>query len=101
MLKRMLDVLDRVNVPIKWISIEPLSFDIAPLLVGRNLQWSVIGAATNGNIAYQPKGDWVTNVLTILDAQRTRVFFKGNLEWDPWREEFPQEVPMLSQETLL
>ncbi len=89
MLERMLKVLVKVNVPVRWMSIEPLSFDIAPLLVDSGLQWAVIGAATNGRIAYQPEPEWVANVLEVLDAQGTKVFFKGNLDWSPWREEFP------------
>lgn len=90
MLSRMLDTLRSVQAPIKWMSIEPLSFDIAPLLVESGLQWAVIGAATNGKKAYQPKQEWVQNVLDVLDAQGTKVFFKGNLLWEPWREEFPE-----------
>ncbi|MBL7836709.1 MAG: DUF5131 family protein [Bacteroidetes bacterium] len=90
MLSRMLDMLRSVQAPIKWMSIEPLSFDIAPLLVESGLQWAVIGAATNGKKAYQPKQEWVQNVLDVLDAQGTKVFFKGNLLWEPWREEFPE-----------
>lgn len=94
MLKTMLDVLSVVDVPVRWMSIEPLSFDIAPLLENSNLQWAVIGAATNGRLTYQPRPEWVQNVLDVLDAQGTSVFFKGNLEWSPWREEFPEfQIP--------
>lgn len=99
MLNRMLDTLYYVNVPVRWMSIEPLSFDIAQYLVGSNLQWAVIGAATNGRIAYQPKREWVENVLEVLDVQGTKVFFKGNLIWDEWREEFPR--PVYSRKTFL
>lgn len=89
MLKRSLDVLKQVKVPVRWMSIEPLSFDIAPLLEESNLQWAVIGAASNGAKTYQPRREWVENVLNVLDAQGTKVFFKGNLEWNEWREEMP------------
>lgn len=90
MVKRQLDVLNQINVPVRWMSIEPLSFDIAPLLENSNLQWAVIGAATNGRIAYQPDPKWVQNVLDVLENQ-AGVFFKGNLDWDPnnWLEEPP------------
>lgn len=95
MVKRQVDVLRQVDVAIRWMSIEPLSFNIAQLLDSSNLQWAVIGAATNGSKAYQPKEEWVVNVLKVLDAQDTKVFFKGNLDWpeDAWREDFPETTP--------
>ncbi len=96
MVQRMLDVLHEIDVPVKWMSIEPLSFDIAPLLEGSNLQWAVIGAATNGMKTYQPRPEWIENVLCVLDAQSTKVFFKGNLLWSPWREEFPETVDLFN-----
>ncbi len=90
MLERMLSVLREIDVPVRWMSIEPLSFDIAQHLIGSHLQWAVIGAATNGRKTYQPRPEWVQHVLDVLDTQDTRVFFKGNLDWSDWREEFPQ-----------
>ncbi len=91
MVKRQLDVLKIVNVPVRWMSIEPLSFDIAPLLENSSLQWAVIGAASSGAKTYQPEPEWVENVLRVLDEQGTSVFFKGNLEWpdEEWREDMP------------
>lgn len=92
MVTRQLDVLNNVSAKIRWMSIEPLSFDIAPLLVNSPLEWVVIGAATNGVKTYQPHPDWITHVLDTMDAQQTPVFFKGNLEWATWREEFPRRL---------
>ncbi len=89
MVTRQLDVLQKIDVPVRWMSIEPLSFDIAPLLKDSPLEWAVIGAASNGNKTYQPEPKWVENVLEVLDAQNTSIFFKGNLIWQNWREEFP------------
>jgi protein gp37 len=89
MVERMLEVLGGIKVPVRWMSIEPLSFDIAPLLKNSCLEWAVIGAATNAPKIYQPRSEWVQNVLAVLDSQNTKVFFKGNLEWKPWREDFP------------
>lgn len=90
MVTRQIETLAQINVPVRWMSIEPLSFDIAPLLEGSNLQWAVIGAATNGKRTFQPEKQWVQNALDVLDAQSTAVFFKGNLVWNVWREEFPE-----------
>ncbi len=97
MLTRMLSILHQVKATVRWMSIEPLSFDMAPLLEGANLDWAVIGAATNGKRAYQPKREWVQNVLDVLDAEGVKVFFKGNLKWTPWREEFPSAQPIQAQ----
>jgi protein gp37 len=89
MVVRQLEVLDKVQVPIRWMSIEPLSFDIAPLLEDCPLQWAVIGAATNGVKTYQPRPEWVQDLLRVLDKQSVPVFFKGNLNWYPYRASFP------------
>jgi protein gp37 len=89
MVTRQLEIRDQVSVPVRWMSIEPLSFDIAALIENSPLEWAVIGAATNGKKTYQPEAEWVENVLHVLDAQDTAVFFKGNLKWSPWREAFP------------
>ena len=53
---------------------------------------TAIGAATNGAKAYQPDKAHVENVLGFAAHHRVPVFFKGNLEWSPWREEFPQSA---------
>lgn len=92
MVRNAVDVLRTIEVPVRWMSLEPLSFDIAPLLVNSELEWAVIGAATNGLKTYQPRPEWVRNVLTVLDEQSTKVFFKGNLDWpqEAWREDFPE-----------
>ncbi len=91
MVERQLEVLARVRVPVRWMSIEPLSFDIAPLLKDSPLEWAVIGAASNGAKTYQPEAAWVQDLLSVLDGQSTPVFFKGNLNWTPHREAFPVE----------
>jgi protein gp37 len=98
MLQIMLKILRSIDVPVHWMSIEPLSFDIAPYLRESKLQWAVIGAATNGPKTYQPREEWIVNVLRVLKKQKTRVFFKGNLIWQPWYEEFPdytKETPQV------
>jgi len=89
MVRRQAQILSHVNVPVKWMSVEPLSFDISPMLRSCGLQWVVIGAASNGAKTYQPTVYWVRNLLRILDTQHIPVFFKGNLKWEPRREEMP------------
>lgn len=97
MLGSTLKILARVKSSVKWMSIEPLSFDAAPLYraSGTRLDWAVIGAASNGKKTYQPEPVWVENLLTMFDEQKTPVFFKGNLKGNPaaakWREDFPAQ----------
>lgn len=93
MLTRSLAALDNTNATIKWMSIEPLSWDLSTLLMGEYLDWAVIGAASRGKTYYQPDPQVVQNVLDVLDMQHTPVFFKGNLRGNaaamPWREMYP------------
>lgn len=91
MLERVLTTLDQVPVPVRWISFEPLSWDVSGIVrdYPGAIQWAVTGAASNGRVLYQPERAHVQRLLDVLDEQGVPVFFKGNLEWDPWREEFP------------
>ncbi len=89
MLKRTLSVLKQIDVPIRWMSLEPVSWDVAPEMEDAELEWVVIGAATKGRKIYQPEPEWIQNLLDVMDAKGIPVFFKGNLDWSPWREDFP------------
>lgn len=94
MLEKSLDVLGELSENITWLSAEPLSWDIAEIieLSPNALDWAVIGAASNGPKKYQPDPTHVQNLLDVLDAQMVPVFFKGNLDWQPHREDFPGEM---------
>lgn len=94
--KRALAVLAEFPTHVTWMSIEPLSFDMAPLLQGAGLKWAVVGAASNGPRYYQPEPEHLRAVIDVLDANHTAVFYKGNLRpsldsgvLSAWREEFP------------
>ncbi len=94
MLDKTLKSLSQVEAPVRWMSFEPLSWDISQIVANNEpLQWAVIGAATNGPKVYQPDPDHVTNLLEVLDWQKVPVFFKGNIWGNPaidkWREYFP------------
>jgi protein gp37 len=72
--------LGRVEVPVTWMSIEPLSWDVSKIIEeSPPLNWAVIGAATHGSKVYQPKPDHVFSLLDVFDQQNVPVFFKGNL----------------------
>lgn len=91
MLMRQMDVLATVaETHITWMSIEPLSWPIANVLGDNHpLRWAVIGAGTNGRKKYQPEAQFVQDLIDLFDSTSTPVFFKGNLEWLPRREDFP------------
>ena len=93
-LHKSLQVLSEIKGRITWMSFEPRSWDVSPIVAQYPdaLRWAVIGAASNGPKKYQPERDHVQALLDALDAQGVAVFFKGNLEWSPWREEFPQSI---------
>ena len=58
------------------------------------IEWAVIGAATNGRKKYQPEPTWIANIIDLSNELRIPVFFKGNLEWDDWRDHFPESPPI-------
>ena len=94
MLAKSLRVLADIEVPVRWMSIEPLSWKVSKIISDHApLSWAVIGAATNGRKVYQPLSQHVADLLEVFDKQHVPVFFKGNL-WgnpaaEPWREYFP------------
>lgn len=85
----------RRGATVTWMSIEPLSWDMAEYLAESfiPLDWAVIGAASNGRKIYQPEPQWVTNCIEVLRAKGTAIFFKGNLRGNAaagvWLEEYP------------
>lgn len=83
---------------IVWMSLEPLSWDVSPLLQMAAVlpDFLVVGAASDGPRYIMPHPAWVNNVLRVADAGNVPVFFKGNLFplWQTgqigrWREDFP------------
>lgn len=96
MLHVTLEALSAVDVPVRWMSFEPLSWDCSRIVAQypKALQWAVIGAASNGRKLYAPDEGHVRALTEVLDDQGCRIFHKGNmraLEWarNNWRNEFP------------
>lgn len=101
---RALDVLNDIQLHTRavttWMSFEPLSYNVSADLLKWNIllemnvpiNWAVIGAASSGKTTYQPDPMWVKKLMAVLrdQLQEIPVFMKGNLEWSPRREEFPQ-----------
>ena len=86
-----------IEATVRFMSIEPLWFDVAPVFEEwlaeegeLPFEWAIIGAASNGSRVFQPEVAWTGRLLDTLDGQGVPVFFKGNLEWGAWRERFPR-----------
>ena len=96
-MKRALSTLETVKQTtgnIVWMSLEPLSWDMAYLFKDHPLDWVVIGAASNGPKYFQPDPAHVANLLPAFAS--TPVFYKGNIKaciegngLGRWREDFP------------
>ena len=86
----------KIEARVRFMSIEPLWFDVAPVFeewleTGEELpfEWAIIGAATNGSAVFQPETEWTDRLIQVMDREGVPIFFKGNLEWEDWRESFP------------
>ena len=96
-LKAYLRHLKKVKARVRFMSIEPLWFDVAPVFAEwleregeLPFEWAIIGAASNGRRVFQPEPAWTTRLVDVLNDQSVPVFFKGNMEWPNWRDSFPQ-----------
>jgi protein gp37 len=104
MLARSLDVLHevkRLTGCIVWMSAEPVSWDLTRVIQRHPLDWIVIGAASSGPKYFQPDHVHIRNLLEVMDATNTPVFYKGNIrklftgrdlgtaDLNRWREDFP------------
>jgi protein gp37 len=77
------------------MSFEPLSWDVSEIVAQHApLNWAIIGAASDGPRYFQPDPTAVSNLLQVLDGKNVPVFFKGNLAWEPRREDFPVGFPI-------
>jgi protein gp37 len=101
MMARALQVLSKLPSPVRWISLEPLTFDVSEFWLRQNsrypepwrakpmLEWIVIGAASSGRVNHQPDSGHVEWMLEVADRWDVPVFMKHNLDWEPRRTEFP------------
>jgi protein gp37 len=91
-----LEAVSRLPTRVRWISLEPLSFDATELLGDCNVNWCVIGAGSSGGRKYQPDADVLRRTIEVLERRKIAVFYKGNLRasqgkaFDVFREDYPQ-----------
>lgn len=95
MLHRTLKALGEVQATVKFMSFEPLSWDVSGFINQYScLDWAIIGAASNGNKYYPPHQDDFDKLIEVLAYAKVPVFLKGNMkslvtDASEWREEFP------------
>lgn len=87
------------DAEVKWVSLEPLAYDLSNVLklFKDDIDFAVIGAASNGPKTHQPDAEIFRDTLEALSG--VPVFFKGNLSRNlahnvagGWREEFPPQT---------
>jgi len=76
-----------INAPIRFISYEPLLTPVKH--IPEYVDWIIIGAMT-GPVKFQPKREWVQNLIDIADNMQIPVFLKDNLHWPEVRREWPK-----------
>ena len=81
-LKVYLQHMEKIQANIRFMSIEPLWFDVAPVFEEwlqthdkLPFEWAIIGAASNGPILYQPEPEWTQALLDVLDVQEVYLSF--------------------------
>lgn len=80
----------------RFVSFEPLLYDIGAHIGSTGAQWHIIGAETGnrkGRVAAQR--EWVEHIVEYSDKNRIPVFMKESLRdlmGDDFRQEFPWEV---------
>ncbi len=111
MFEKSLGVLGQLKVRgvTTWISAEPLSWDINPVLQSEAgwiadpyqcpvFDWIVIGAASNGRKHIQPNESYLWKLRFYCIKHHIPIYMKGNLKkslgvvFDVWHEEFPARL---------
>jgi protein gp37 len=103
MLRITLETLAQVDAPVRWLSAEPLSWNIAPAMECHPgaIQWCVIGAASNGKTLYAPNDGYVQALVEVLEDQAVTVFYKGNMCSSAWaKANWRDGFPMIQRELL-
>ena len=77
--KNRIDILRKLNAPIRFLSCEPLIEDLCTLDLG-NIDWVIVGGESGPN-ARPMKEDWVLSIKEQSEKQGSSFFFK---QWGTW-----------------
>ena len=104
MLETTLKALENANAETKFMSFEPLSWDVSHIVADYTgvLDWAIIGAASRGNTKYAPPLEAYLKLQEVLDWQGVDTFYKGNMRCLPeafanWREDFPPIIEVRTE----
>lgn len=82
-----LDVLRKVQAPVRFVSFEPLLGSMGNLDLS-GINWVIVGAQTGPN-AIQPDPAWVARIIEHCRQANIPVFLKNNLHWSETLQEWP------------
>ena len=88
-----IDKLRKLNVPVKFFSIEPLLEDIGSIDLS-GIDWVIVGGES-GSKARAMKKEWVINIQNQCIEQSVAFFFK---QWGTWGADGKEEVKKIMVE---
>ena len=77
---------------IKFISFEPMLSDFHYDLSDSEIDWVIVGRLTQFGHKYDPKLEWIKEIMTHCADCGIKVFLKDNLK-EIWGESLVQEFP--------
>lgn len=77
--KNRIDILRKLNAPIRFLSCEPLIEDLCSLNLD-NIDWVIVGGESGSN-ARPMKEEWVMSIKEQTEKQGSSFFFK---QWGTW-----------------
>ena len=84
--------LGRKEAKIRFVSIEPLLERIDPYVIHYSCNWIIVGRLTGYGHKYDPKKEWIEEIVWKARERDIPIFLKDNLK-EIWGENLIQEFP--------
>ena len=84
--------LGRKEAKIRFVSIEPLLERIDPYMIHHSCDWIIVGRLTGYGHKYDPKKEWIEEIVWKARERDIPIFLKDNLK-EIWGENLIQEFP--------
>lgn len=82
----------RKEAKIRFVSIEPLLERIDPYMIHHSCDWIIVGRLTGYGHKYDPKKEWIEEIVWKARERDIPIFLKDNLK-EIWGENLIQEFP--------